>query len=111
VAAEHRQLLARCPNPLAGVREPHEPHRFLAVQALAEMMQQGQGRLAGAVPACVAPLRLALNTLEPSLAGTAMLLLQRWAEPLGWRNQPWLSEQGHAQADAACWQADCRLAA
>ncbi len=67
------------------MREPHEPHRFLAVQALAEMMQRGQGqaqgaqgRLADAVPACVTPLRLALNTLEPSLAGTAMLLLQRW---------------------------------
>jgi hypothetical protein len=64
--------------PHAGARESHEPHRFLAVQALAEMMEAGSPHMVAAAPACVGPLRLGLNTLEPSLAGTCMLLLQRW---------------------------------
>lgn len=60
-----------------GLREGHEPYRHLATQAVTAFCDTGSPALAAAVPSLIRPLRLALQTYEPSLVGHALLLLQR----------------------------------
>jgi len=64
---------------LEGVRDGHEPFRFLATQAALELCATRSRHLPKSAAAAARPLRLALNTMEPSLFGTALLLLQRRA--------------------------------
>jgi len=65
---------------LEGARDGHEPFRFLATQAALELMATRSRHLPKAAAAAARPLRLALNTMEPSLLGTTLLLLQRRAQ-------------------------------
>jgi len=60
-----------------GIREGHEPWRHLATQAASAFLDTGSKFLVDAVPAVITPLRLALQTYEPSLVGHACLMLQR----------------------------------
>jgi hypothetical protein len=60
-----------------GLREGHEPYRHLATQAAIAFLETRSPHLLKAGPALVKPLRLALQTYEPSLVGHALLMLQR----------------------------------
>ena len=62
----------------AGLREGHEPFRLLATEAAMAFLRTRSLHLRAAAPACVPALRAALQTYEPSLAGHALLMLQRW---------------------------------
>jgi hypothetical protein len=83
----------------AGVREGHEPYRYLASQAALDLLavaaypaeQQGSSRgtrspshkpaqsqwLLEVLPQVVAAVKAGLNTMQPSLAAHMMLMLQR----------------------------------
>ncbi|GFR45806.1 hypothetical protein Agub_g7262 [Astrephomene gubernaculifera] len=77
-----------------GLREGHEPYRFLATRAAEELIdchrpaaaaaagggsdpRVGTSLVAEAVPELVAPLKLCFNTLQPQLVGGALLVLRR----------------------------------
>ncbi|KXZ46601.1 hypothetical protein GPECTOR_42g812 [Gonium pectorale] len=62
-----------------GIREGHEPYRFLATRAAEALLScPGRGpQVAAAVPDLVAPLKLCLNTLQPELVGGLLLLLAK----------------------------------
>ncbi|GIM01709.1 hypothetical protein Vretimale_6449 [Volvox reticuliferus] len=63
-----------------GVREGHEPFRFLASRAVEDLLAAAMTRgsqVAAAVPELVAPLKLCLNTMQPQLVGGLLLLLIR----------------------------------
>ncbi|KAJ9529512.1 hypothetical protein QJQ45_013865 [Haematococcus lacustris] len=67
-----------CPALLpAGLREGHEPYRHLASQAVLAFLASRSPHLVSALPSLVPPLRLALQTYEPSLVGHALLMMQR----------------------------------
>ncbi|KAJ9529293.1 hypothetical protein QJQ45_007974 [Haematococcus lacustris] len=59
------------------LREGHEPYRHLASQAALAFLATRSPHLVSALPSLVPPLRLALQTYEPSLVGHALLMLQR----------------------------------
>ncbi len=69
--------LPPCVRACAGLREGHEPYRHLATQAAQAFLDTGAPHLPAAAPELVRPLRLALQTYEPSLVGHAVLMLQR----------------------------------
>ncbi|GLC37620.1 hypothetical protein PLESTB_001667200 [Pleodorina starrii] len=73
---QFRQQLALA---LDGIREGHEPFRFLASRAVEALLAApGRGTLvAGAIPELVAPLKLCLNTMQPQLVGGALLIIIR----------------------------------
>lgn len=60
-----------------GAREGHEPWRFLATEALLQMFDTHSKYLLKCIPAVVRPIKLGLNTMEPSLVAHMLLLLQR----------------------------------
>ncbi|GLI63604.1 hypothetical protein VaNZ11_006612, partial [Volvox africanus] len=63
-----------------GVREGHEPFRFLASRAVEDLLAAAPTRgsqVAAAAPELVAPLKLCLNTMQPQLVGGLLLLLIR----------------------------------
>ncbi|KAG2427078.1 hypothetical protein HXX76_012591 [Chlamydomonas incerta] len=64
---------------LDGIRDGHEPHRFLATQAVTGLLDcPGRGaQVAAAAPGLVGPLKLCLNTMQPQLVGGALLLLRK----------------------------------
>ncbi|KAG2433645.1 hypothetical protein HYH02_012573 [Chlamydomonas schloesseri] len=62
-----------------GIRDGHEPHRFLATQAVTALLDcPGRAaQVAAAAPGLVGPLKLCLNTMQPQLVGGALLLLRK----------------------------------
>lgn len=69
----HKHVIA-----VQGLREGHEPYRFLATQAAIQMLSQQSEHILAAAALLISPIKLALNTLEPSLVGNMLLMLQRY---------------------------------
>eukprot|EP00873_Tetraselmis_striata_P023666 jgi/Tetstr1/443930/TSEL_031882.t1 len=72
------------PLMLDGCREQHEPHRYLAFQAAKEMIDAAGARLLPCVPYVIRPISIGLQTMEPSLVGVQIFLLQRMLKANQW---------------------------
>lgn len=59
-----------------GLREGHEPYRHLATQAAKAFLATGSNYLVTAAPLLATPIRLGLQTYEPSLVGHILLMMQ-----------------------------------
>lgn len=50
-----------------GIREKHEPYRFLAVQGTFDMLSKGGAKVLPVIPQLIIPIKTALNTRDPEI--------------------------------------------
>jgi len=60
-----------------GLREKEDPYRFLAVQGVYDMLQNGGPKILPVVPQLIIPMKIALNTRDTELMTTMMKVLQQ----------------------------------
>jgi hypothetical protein len=59
-----------------GIREKIDPYRFLAVQGVFDMLQQGGAKVLPVIPQLIIPIKTALNTRDPEIIGITLKILQ-----------------------------------
>jgi len=60
-----------------GLREKEEPYRFLAVQGVFDMLENGGSKILPVIPQLIIPIKTALNTRDPSIICTVLKVLQQ----------------------------------
>lgn len=60
-----------------GLREKEEPYRFLAVEGVFDMLQQGGSKILPVIPQLIIPIKTALNTRDPAVIGVVLKVLQQ----------------------------------
>ncbi|KAF4675883.1 hypothetical protein FOL47_007124 [Perkinsus chesapeaki] len=64
-----------------GIREKSEPYRFVAREGSLTLLREGtEAKILAAVPQCITPLKLALNTRDPDTVVNALHVLQLLAK-------------------------------
>merc|ERR1712194_70659 len=58
-----------------GLREREDPHRFLAVQGVYDMLEKGGSKILPVVPQLIIPIKTALNTRCPEIIATTIKVL------------------------------------
>lgn len=61
---------------MEGIREVEDPYRFLSVQGVFDMLQQGQAKVLPVIPQLIIPIKTALNTRDPAIIATTLHVLQ-----------------------------------
>jgi len=59
-----------------GIREKHEPYRFLAVQGTFDMLEKGGAKILPVIPQLIIPIKTALNTRDPEIIQITLKVLQ-----------------------------------
>ncbi|CAE7246699.1 Pacrg [Symbiodinium natans] len=59
-----------------GLREKEDPYRFLAVTGTYDMLARGGARILPVVPQLIVPVKVALNTKDPTIICTVLKVLQ-----------------------------------
>jgi len=59
-----------------GAREQEDPYRFLAVQGTYDMLEKGGQKVLPVVPQLIIPIKVALNTRNPTVICTMLKILQ-----------------------------------
>jgi len=59
-----------------GLREKEDPHRFLAVQGVYDMLEKGGSKILPVVPQLIIPIKTALNTRDAEVLATTLKVLQ-----------------------------------
>jgi len=59
-----------------GAREQEDPYRFLAVQGTYEMLEGGDSKILPVVPQLIIPIKVALNTRNPTIICTMLKIMQ-----------------------------------
>ena len=60
-----------------GLREKEEPYRFLAVQGVFDMLENGGSKILPVIPQLIIPIKTALNTRDPQIICTVLKVLQQ----------------------------------
>jgi hypothetical protein len=60
-----------------GLREKEEPYRFLAVQGVFDMLENGGSKILPVIPQLIIPIKTALNTRDSQIIGTVLKVLQQ----------------------------------
>ena len=60
-----------------GLREKEEPYRFLAVQGVFDMLDNGGSKILPVIPQLIIPIKTALNTRDEKVICTVLKLLQQ----------------------------------
>ena len=60
-----------------GVREKEEPYRFLAVQGVHDMLENGGSKILPVIPQLIIPIKTALNTRDAPVICTVLKVLQQ----------------------------------
>lgn len=60
-----------------GLREKEDPYRFLAVQGTYDMLDKGGSKILAVVPQLIIPIKVALNTRDPTIMTTMMKVIQK----------------------------------
>uniref|UniRef100_A0A6T7Z7R8 Uncharacterized protein n=1 Tax=Prymnesium polylepis TaxID=72548 RepID=A0A6T7Z7R8_9EUKA len=60
-----------------GLREKEEPYRFLAVQGVFDMLENGGSKILPVIPQLIIPIKTALNTRDPPIICTVLKVLQQ----------------------------------
>lgn len=55
-----------------GLREKEEPYRFLAVQGVHDMLENGGSKILPVIPQLIIPIKTALNTRDPQIICTVL---------------------------------------
>lgn len=61
---------------MEGIREKEEPYRFLAVQGVFDLLQNGQAKVLPVIPQLIIPIKTALNTRDCDIIATTLHILQ-----------------------------------
>lgn len=61
---------------MEGIREKQDPYRFLAVQGVFDLLQQGNAKVLPVIPQLIIPIKTALNTRDPDVIATTLHILQ-----------------------------------
>jgi len=59
-----------------GIREKHEPYRFLAVQGSFDMLEKGGAKVLPVIPQLIIPIKTALNTRDLEIIQITLKVLQ-----------------------------------
>jgi len=59
-----------------GIREKHEPYRFLAVQGTFDMLEKGGAKVLPVIPQLIIPIKTALNTRDGEIIQVTLKVLQ-----------------------------------
>merc|ERR1712230_319436 len=59
-----------------GLREKEEPYRFLAVQGVFDMLENGGSKILPVIPQLIIPIKTALNTRDAQIIATVLKVLQ-----------------------------------
>jgi len=59
-----------------GIREKHEPYRFLSVQGSLDMLEKGGAKVLPVIPQLIIPIKTALNTRDPEIVQITLKVLQ-----------------------------------
>ena len=60
-----------------GLREKQEPYRFLAREGVYNMLEHGGSKILPVIPQLIIPIKTALNTRDPEVICTMLLVLQK----------------------------------
>jgi len=60
-----------------GLREKEEPYRFLAIQGVFDMLDNGGSKILPVIPQLIIPIKTALNTRDPEIMCTVLKVLQQ----------------------------------
>lgn len=60
-----------------GLREKQDPYRFLAVQGVFDMLENGGQKILPVIPQLIIPIKTALNTRDPQIMCVMLKVLQR----------------------------------
>lgn len=60
-----------------GLREKQDPYRFLAVQGIFDLLENGQARVLPVIPQLIIPIKTALNTRDHDIISITLKVLQR----------------------------------
>jgi len=60
---------------MEGIREMQDPYRFLAVQGVYDLLANGEAKVLPVIPQLIIPIKTALNTREPEIICTTLLIL------------------------------------
>jgi len=59
-----------------GIREKHEPYRFLSVQGTFDMLEKGGAKVLPVIPQLIIPIKTALNTRDIEIIQITLKVLQ-----------------------------------
>jgi hypothetical protein len=59
-----------------GIREIHDPYRFLSVQGVFDMLEKGGAKVLPVIPQLIIPIKTALNTRDPQIIAITLKILQ-----------------------------------
>jgi len=59
-----------------GIREKHEPYRFLSVQGTFDMLEKGGAKVLPVIPQLIIPIKTALNTRDLEIIQITLKVLQ-----------------------------------
>jgi len=62
---------------MEGIREKQDPYRFLAVQGVFDLLQNGQAKVLPVIPQLIIPIKTALNTRDAEVIATTLHILQQ----------------------------------
>lgn len=60
-----------------GIREKQDPYRFLAIQGVFDMLEQGGAKVIPVIPQLIIPIKTALNTRDPEIISITLKILQK----------------------------------
>ncbi|PRP82165.1 hypothetical protein PROFUN_10436 [Planoprotostelium fungivorum] len=60
-----------------GLREPKEPHKFLAREGIKDLLSKGGSKILPVIPQLILPIKMALNTRDPEIVCTTLHIIQQ----------------------------------
>ena len=60
-----------------GIREKSDPYRFLSIQGVYDMLDQGGNKVLPVIPQLIIPIKTALNTRDPDIICITLKILQK----------------------------------
>mmetsp|Transcript_17959 Transcript_17959/g.32300 ORF Transcript_17959/g.32300 Transcript_17959/m.32300 type:complete len:309 (+) Transcript_17959:88-1014(+) len=60
-----------------GLREKSDPYRFLAIQGVTDMLNNGSSKVLPVIPQLIIPIKTALNTRDPDIICVILKVIQR----------------------------------
>lgn len=60
-----------------GLREKHDPYRFLSIQGVYDMLENGGSKVLPVIPQLIIPIKTALNTRDPDIICIVLKILQK----------------------------------
>jgi len=62
---------------MEGIREKQDPYRFLAVQGVFDLLEEGQAKVLPVIPQLIIPIKTALNTRDVEVISTTLHVLDK----------------------------------